>query len=178
MLSSSSQCCPPISMAEMWISQLAEDKRNHCCSLPTTNPVHASPAVWGSIYTHHSDFHPPPNKWSWLYLLNKQSYFQMSSVGFLEQKGWNSMIRHGEVGLDILDTFSNLYDSTSGHDDDGLTVGIQLQNKAGFFPHILPAGQYIHHQCWRAWNIWLCYWESQQRDLFLTASLQWGQGIS
>lgn len=111
MLSSSSQCCSPITMAEMWISQLAEDKRNHCCSLPTMNPVHASPAVWGCIYTHCSDFHPPPNKWSRFYLLNKQSYFQLSCVGFLEQKGWNSVIKHGEVGLHTLGTFSNLYDS-------------------------------------------------------------------
>lgn len=44
------------------------------------------------------------------------------------------MIKHGEVGLDTLDTFSNLHDSMSGHGDDGSTVGIYLQNKAVFFP--------------------------------------------
>lgn len=64
------------------------------------------------LHLHHcSDFHPPPNKWSRFYLLNKQSYFQLSCVGFLEQKGWNSVIKHGEVGLHTLGTFSNLYDS-------------------------------------------------------------------
>lgn len=54
----------------------------------------------------------------------------------------------------------------------------EQQQKEVFLPHFLPAGQYIHHQCWRAWNIWLCYWESQQSDLYVMTSLQGSFSIS